>query len=342
MATTPNASAVSQGGSLDGPPNGGLQLVTEQLWFTLTTANNHTLMNKWLTVEETKYFSLQKKEKKASMTQQCRIIVKGAKHLPLQISSGPTIDFLMSTWMYCKRLEADHIPKEAKYQEVEAWMKNHVRELVNKAKMEKAQGKEPTPAGEAGKGKEGVGNDRRKNGDGEESSSSDDEDSKGVCLVRSRTTEGPQTPLRPGGQQGGQNKSTSSGNAASAAAGGGGGVGLWKLTMRPQTREEYANVEQLREQVRKNRTFVAMIATFLYTLILRYLPFDGYLLFLLALEVGVYYVGMNYKSLAKTLAKRSAKSRVNRIKDWFYFGVRRKAERADSDSDSEEEAPKKR
>ena len=297
------------------------------VFFNLSKGNNHSLINKWVSVDETKFFTLQTKEKKAHFGEQCRIIVRGAKHFPLVLSSGPSTERLYPTWLYVRHLQDEGIPKDiTDYHDVERWVKNHVTELIRAAKARAAASTSQQSLGE--------------NEEFDESTSDSDIDpdvkNESVYIVqgsgqqptavRAGTPSSPSGPVPPQSPGMGPASTMPEKNQSTKQAATSHG-GLFKLTVRPQTKEEYKNIEAIRIQVRRNRTVLAMIFTVFYTLLMRYLSFDGYMLFLFILEGFVYYMGMNYRQVAVYFAKRGAKSRVNRVKDWFFFGVRGKDER---------------
>jgi hypothetical protein len=114
------------------PPNYFDPEWLEDVLWVATRVNRHSVTNKWLTVDETRWFELVMKERKALTTQQCRILVKGAPHLPLQLSTGSSVQFLYPTWQYLKLIEASSaIPDvpPSRYREVEDWMLQHIKEF---------------------------------------------------------------------------------------------------------------------------------------------------------------------------------------------------------------------
>jgi hypothetical protein len=101
------------------------------------------------------------------------------------------------------------------------------------------------------------------------------------------------------------------------------------LARRPKTKEEWRQREDVLRQARRNRTAAIMAFFALYTFLMRVMNFDGYLLLLVVLEVFLFYISTYYKEIAIRMAKRGAENRVNRVKDWFYFGLTRHDERID-------------
>ena len=100
------------------------------LEFCLKHVNKHTLMNRWIAVEQSAHFVLEQKEKKAVVTKQCRIIVAGAKHWVLQVACGQDRGGAhsyawKSTVVRCEQL----IPQDMSVGRVEKFVSQCITEL---------------------------------------------------------------------------------------------------------------------------------------------------------------------------------------------------------------------
>lgn len=93
------------------------------------------------------------------------------------------------------------------------------------------------------------------------------------------------------------------------------------IAPRPQTQQEFANREAVMEQAKRNRAVAAMTLAAAYVWLMRYAQSDLFLLMLLVLEYGIFYAATQYKAIAIYFTKRTAKARVNRVKDWVAFHV---------------------
>ena len=292
-------------------------LANDQLEFKLESVNNHSLVNKWRVLEESRLFVMQGKEKKAYTTAQCRIIVKGAKHFPLQIAACDNVERLFPTWQYCLRLE-EVIPKDfTDYRLVERWMKQHIHEITSSS----GAGDRPLAANRGGS----------PDGDVFDDDDDDDDDEYRQYLDES------------------QRNDASASSMARKDDDGGGGLGgtspprtglrgliqsFTILAKRPKTKEEWRQRENVIRQARRNRTAAIMIFFAVYTMLMRVMNFDGYLLLLVLLEIFLFYVSTYYREIAIRMAKRGAENRVNRVKDWFYFGLTRHDERQGRDRET--------
>lgn len=278
--------------------------------FIVARVNKHSVFNKWLTIDETANFLFQQKEKKAYTSQQCRIVVKGAKHFPLQISAGPSTEFLYPTWAYVKTLEgAIPLDLEGGYKGVESWVENHVREVAGNNR--KGGGGSDTGASCVFQREEDDEELLQALNDAADDDDEEEEEGEFVDSAPSSFASSRMSPEPRGG-----NKT-------------GGGIssffsGFYLAAGRPQTKDEWNNRVQRIEHAKRNRTIVIMVFFGFYTFLMRILSFDGYLLLLVLLEIFLFYLATNYRSLILTLAKRGAKTRFNRFKDWFTFGVARK------------------
>jgi hypothetical protein len=93
------------------------------------------------------------------------------------------------------------------------------------------------------------------------------------------------------------------------------------IAPRPQSQAEFANREAAMEQAKRNRAVAAMVFAAFYTLLMRQVQSDVYLLLLIVLEAAIFYVATEYKQIFIYLTKRTARARVNRVKDWVAFHV---------------------
>lgn len=297
--------------SLDSARPNGLMTAPSlsHLEFCLKHVNKHTLMNRWIAVEQSAHFVLEQKEKKAVVTKQCRIIVAGAKHWVLQVACGQTVEELIPTWKYCCALE-QLIPQDMSVGRVEKFVSQCITELHEL----------PPDASQTSSAEEV-----------EEEEQMDVEDENALAGVQ------PQISAAEPASKTSSTAPTVPAQAINSNA----SIGFKLVAPRPSTREEWRARTEVMQQVKRNRTIAAMAFTAVYTFLMRILSFDAYLLLLFFLEVLVFYVMTHYKDISIHLGKRVAASRVNRLKDWFTFALRRKKEKGKdhphSDSEGEEQ-----
>ena len=415
------------------------------VWVT-QRVNKHSLTNKWLTVDSSRCFELLMKERSAMTAQQCRILVRGAAHLPLQLSSGTSVQFLYPTWQYLKVLEAaGAVPAvpAARYREVEEWMLQHIREfqdsrladastrpmgeadrpLSTDAKSTPTGSATPTAAPAAATGVRSRVRDmfrRSKNTNSQGAESAIPNGAATSAAAPAPPTVSPlaapaaqpaETPpqtsgdssmvttpaLRPAipgeiGQQvqpvkvskkkavadfirrklHRQDPTQSTGmddsvtesdedeaslpplpTAAAAAANqceesleafslsfakvrrmwiefrdDAGHATFDRLFRRRRatTKWQYEYRDAIFQRIKSNRTVTIMVIVGAYTALMHVVPFDVFCLLLLALELWTFYLCENYRNMAIDFGRRAARTRVDRMKDWFFFGVtRRKA-----------------
>jgi hypothetical protein len=459
--------------------------------------NKHSLTNKWLLVDESRCFELLMKEHKAVTTQQCRILVKGAAHLPLQLSCGTSVQFLYPTWQYLKLIEASgavpNVPA-ARYREVEDWMVQHMREfqdqrlidasalphgltssatcnsflatsassnfalppasvvespqLQSVASMSSATaqaagtaaspdaapgntvgpqprsatpsgalrsrlkgffdkkthrsstpapgasasatnldgGRAPTPTGQppasesprstpAAHAPMSAATSTTPGAGDSKTSPSKQLTAAAAVTKRQAVADFLRRKLRskeaveaamehsgddddddfaPHGSDGAFGSSNSSSMAPPTATAATDNMASFRLSAanierivaefrkeervhatfdrlfrrrRAVTKWEYEQREAIMEQIKANRTVTAMVLVGFYTMLMHIVPFDLFLLLLMLLQLLVYYVCTNYRSMAMDFGRRAARTRVDRIKDWFFFGVTRRKQR---------------
>lgn len=429
--------------------------------------SHHTFFNSWIVEDETRNFAFLRKEKKAVVTFQCRIIVKGAKHIQMQIAAGPNVDFLLPTWLLIRYVQSELLPPclLEDYNLVEKWMSCFIQEVKNistKTATAMAMGSKEDEmilnrsgetreysvrmtrhlvhaaaamvnaqdlfmglishykdeAAGAGGGGSGGGNGSFFLMSGNSTSGSkgrDDDDDhlpsaaaaaaathlpgarrkdqqhhhdeehkpslftrlfgelKGTTeLMRDKqerrnaaaggidsSSSAPGSPALPQQQQEHSELSPAQhqilDNAklftlVPAAYRAPPNPLTWKsgakwlldaaqatirantkddyrarfFLPRPQTKDEWRLQEVLREQAKANRRDMAMVVMFLFLTICRFVSFDLFLILAGFVLYGTRYIFTEYKNIFIFFTKRTARSRVNRVKDWFTFGVRRK------------------